>query len=227
LFKEDDVGKEDQAIGSPGAGQAPVQSLDEIGQPVQPEYVTRQEAEQMAEQAAENAFRRAQSLIDQRSAKVQEQVKALKDTIALQREAGIEITDAQEKAMVDKVAQKALLDQSSQLPTQPAQAGAGSAEPDTQIDIAAGAIMDALGVEIIDSDPKEVLELLDMSSETAYLKSIPKAIAKKRELAGQPASPPQPQRAPTNIGAGGNRPNPIQGVKDPTTLLEIAFGEKR
>ncbi len=216
----------------PGQSQVtpPAQAGQEPSSAPQPKFITLEEAQKLANQAAleaeERAFRRAQGLVskaDNRiTEKVQAKLNALTETINMQKSAGIEITPMQEAALRNKV----IADAYSQEPPPtnaepPAEPNPGdqnvAADP---ITAEAWRLMQAAGIIINDDDPEA--EKLDQSSGYAFLRSIEAAIETKRQRIAS-TSMQAPGRTPTGAGAtGAYQANPIQDISDPDQLFEIA-----
>lgn len=168
---------------------------------VQPQYLTLEEARRMAEEAEEKAFRRAQGLIEKTNAgvvkKVQNNLKNLEQSIALQKKIGVEVTPEQEDKLRTQIFQQAFTEvEESPAPAQsvPAQV-APQPQPDNIDPITAEAVkmMQEADVWINDDDPES--DGIDQSSIFAYLESVKKAIEAKRQRIGTPA--------PARIAGGG------------------------
>lgn len=197
----------------------------------QPQYVTLEQAERLAKDAAEEAFRRAQSLYSKGQAgfekKVQADLKNLEKALDLQKKAGVSITPEQENHMRQQVINQAFMaeDQPNQADTtagQPAQAGQDEEPPDP-VTASAWAMMANSGVDILEEDP-EYTQIVDRKTDDAYvfLRSIEKAIeAKRQRLAVQPQGQP-PSRTPTNAGAGGSLTNPVTNMTNLDELWNAA-----
>jgi hypothetical protein len=216
----------------------------------QPEYITREEATRLAQQAAEEAYRKAQGLFDKGRdgilKKVQSDLQALTKSLELQKQAGFQITPDQESALRNQVIQRALSEPEAPAPpqpssNQPAQAGTQGAEdngaPHNEYEAAAFALFDSTGILIEQTDPEAAQ--LDNSSGPAWLTSVAKAIEAKRTRLASPPQPPQqqaavqttaqqpPARTPTNAGSYGAPVNPIANINDPQELLRMALGTGR
>jgi hypothetical protein len=215
----------------PGGGQPPEQPVipDASGQSAgqgtaQPQFVTLEQAQKLAKDAADEAFKRAQSLYSKGQAgfekKIQADLKNLEKALELQKKAGVVVTPEQENHLRQQVINQAFMadDQPPQQPSPeqtPAQADAGEEPPDP-VTASAWQMMEQAGVDILEEDP-EFKQYVNTNTEDAYvfLKSIEAAIAaKKQRLATQPQAQPQ-VRTPTNVGAGGGPP-PI--TNDPRNL---------
>lgn len=194
---------------------------------VQPQYVTMEQAAQLAKEAADDAFRRAQSLYSKSQAgfekKVQADLKNLEKALDLQKKAGISITPEQENTMRQQVINQAFMDdgqptQQVTSPNQPAQAGEEEGPPDP-VTAAAWKIMEDAGIDDIEeSDPE--FSLIDENTPDAFkfLRSIEAATEAKRKRLAEQSPVQQPTRTPTNAGAGGSPINPITNINDPDAL---------
>lgn len=194
--------------GGAGAGQLPP-DINSVGQPVQPQYITYEQAQRMAQEAAETAFRRAQGLIDKREQRVQDTLSSLQNALKLQRASGIEITPEQEKALQDKAILEAWKSP-AQAPdlSKPAAQPVGD-EPDTVTQIALG-FEKRYGVEVYDEDPEARLIKADGTPDEYIETYISAIMAKRQRLQGQP----QPVRTPTNLGQGGSQPQASRDLSD-------------
>lgn len=206
--------------------QLPTSSQQAAGQPsaapVQPEYLTREQAEalvkQAAQQATEDAFRRAQGFVVKRDQAIQKSLDDLKATLEMQRQAGVTITPEQERVMQEQVRQKAIQEAgpSDQASTQqPVQAAADDTiDPITAIAIG---FERRYGVEITEEDPEFRLIKTD-GAEDEYLDTYLQAIqTKQKRLQGQP---PPTVRTPTNLGQGGTPPTNRDPLQYRTRLSE-------
>lgn len=199
----------------------------------QPQYVTLEQATKLAQDAAEEAFRRAQSLYSKGQAgfekRVQADLKNLEKALDLQKKAGVTITPEQENSMRQQVINQAFMEdgQNTGQPNQgtaPAQAPEGEEVPNNPIEATAWQMMRDAGIDIYDEDPE--FALVDQETENAYafLKSIETAIeAKRQRLAGSPAGQ-QQTRLPTNAGASGQPTNNYAGRKGIDLLTEWSRG---
>jgi hypothetical protein len=203
------VSDQSTTIGQQAAGQPPVA-------PVQPQYLTRAEAEAMAKQASDDSFRRAQGLIDKRDKAIQESLKNLQATIAMQKAAGIEITPAQEKQLEDQAILHAVRNTGTSEPApmlQPAQVANDDAlDPITTVAVG---FERRYGVEITEADP-EFKTINTTGEPDEYLETYLAAIkSKQQRLQTQPQF-----RTPTNLGQSGG-PAPTQRrLKDYRAQLE-------
>jgi|GEM_PF-3973052 hypothetical protein len=209
----------------------PAQAGQEPSSAPQPKFITLEEAQKLANQAAldaeERAFRRAQGLVskaDNRiTAKVQQDLAALQQMITLQKSAGIEVTPQQEAQLRNQIIANAY-SQGEQPPpnTEPPATPkpAEQSEASDPITAEAWRLMQAAGIVINENDPE--VGQLDQSSGYAFLRSIETAIESKRQrIASTPMQ--VPGRTPTGAGAtGAHQANPIQDVNDPEELFRIA-----
>lgn len=194
------MGDPKQATGGNGEGQSPLDITD-VGQPVQPQYITRDEAQRMAEEAAETAFRRAQGLVDKRDARIRQVLESVETALNLQAQAGIVLTPEQKEQVKQHAVNSAL---------QADYANANSSEDpaqDTNMDdidpVTAIAIQleSDFGVEVDLSDP-EAQMINREGTPTQYLDSYREAlIAKSQRL--QSSNIPQTNRTPGNLAASG------------------------
>lgn len=209
----------------------PAQAGQEPSSAPQPKFITLEEAQKLANQAAldaeERAFRRAQGLVSKADNRITEKVKqdlaALQSMITLQKSAGIEVTPMQEAQLRNQIIANAY-SQGELPPTNTEQATKPkpveqevAADP---ITAEAWRLMQAAGIIINDGDPEA--EKLDQSSGYAFLRSIEAAIESKRQrIASTPMQ--APGRTPTGAGAtGAHQANPIQDITDPAELFRIA-----
>jgi len=179
---------------------------------VQP-FITREEAQRLAEEAEEKAFRRAQGLIDKSASTLQKKVRgeleALERTLTAQRKAGMEITPAQEEKLRQQVIQEAFTadtpDDFSSLP--PPQAGREEA-PDREVErvnIETNRMYREYGFAIEQYDDEA--QMLNMSSGDTFLTSLQSALQKKAaRLVSKHTQPLPPARTPTTAGGQGTVP---------------------
>lgn len=220
--------------GQPGGEASP----PEPQSAAQPKYLTMEEAQHLAQEAEERAFRRAQGLYDKRSEgiekRVQTALEGLGNTLTALKANGLEITPEVEARLRAGELERALTAPSASPPsTEPGPAQDPGQEPDEEpgdpITAEAWTMMREAGVTIEPGDPEA--KTLDNSSGYRFLKSVEAAIeAKRARLGGSPpgeatpSQPPTPPVAPTNLGGiGRHEPNPIANVTDPATLLAMAF----
>jgi hypothetical protein len=194
------------------------------------QFVTVEEAKRLAEAAAEQAFRRAQGLVDKASQanqlKVREALSKVDDVLKMQRDSGIQITPEQEAALRSRVMEKAYttdgdkpLSQAGEtLPDQDA------VPPPDPITAEAWRRMQANGVIIEETDP-EIKLLEGSTSPQDWLAKIDQAIIAKK-VRTQPATQPSGvdiSLTPTSAGGSGRyNPNDLSQVKDPDALWELA-----
>jgi tetratricopeptide (TPR) repeat protein len=209
-----------------GGGQPPERPAAPAatGQPVgpgavQPQYVTLEQAQAIAADAAEEAFRRAQSLYSKGQAgfekKVQADLKNLEKALEYQKKAGVTITPEQESNMRQQVINQAFMD--TEQPTQPQLPGEPSAQALEEEELldpvtaSAWQMMEKAQIDILEEDP-EYSQIVNTQTDDPYvfLRSIEAAIeAKRKRLAAQPNQPQQPPRLPTNMGGAGGPTNPV------------------
>jgi len=210
----------------------PAQAGQEPSSASQPKFITLEEAQKLANQAAldaeERAFRRAQGLVSKADNRITEKVKqdlaALQSMITLQKSAGIEVSPQQEAQLRNQIIANAY-SQGEQPPPHTEQQEkpnpeAPSSEAADPITAEAWRLMQAAGIMINDGDPE--VEKLDQSSGYAFLQSIEAAIETKRQRIAS-TSMQAPGRTPTGAGAtGAHQANPIQDINDPDELFRIA-----
>ena len=201
------------ATGNQGAGQLS-QDIDNVGSPVQPKYITLDEAKALADQAAEQAFRRAQGLVTKRDQAVQESIKSLKEVLEMQRKSGIAITAEQEETLQNQAILQAF--KKAPQPDQPEtefspEAEEGEVDPVTAIAIN---LETRYGVTITDQDP-EARGIKADGTPDEYIETYLQAIqAKAARLQKQPVT-----HTPTNLGAAGAPTTPIRDFKEARNYL--------
>ena len=193
------------AGGSPGA--APQ------GEAV-PQYVTLAEAQRVAREEADTAFRNAQGYadkgVDAFRKQVSQQLASLEQTLTMAKAHNVAISPEQEAALRQQV----INDSFKATPTAPQQVpqAAQPGEPEGVIDpIYATALeyMEEANTYIEEGDPEFAALDKEFASPGAFLKEVQKQIPiKQARLSGkQPPSqlPTQPaqNRLPTNVGGGG------------------------
>jgi hypothetical protein len=226
-----------QAAGQPPEKVAPVQVQPEQGNETQTsKFVTVEEAQRLAKEAADQALRRAQQFFDvnqnQFGKRIQERVSQLEKAWDAMAKAGLQVPD---EAGKERVRQRAIQEEltapnSSQPPSSPSaqvevKGQAENPEPQDPVTAEAWRMMQAAGVSIEATDPEAAT--LDQSSPYAFLKSVDAAINAKRERLGtQPVSglSTSSARTPTNLGAAGKQANPIAHINDPRELYKLGFG---
>uniref|UniRef100_A0A6M3KU18 Uncharacterized protein n=1 Tax=viral metagenome TaxID=1070528 RepID=A0A6M3KU18_9ZZZZ len=176
----------------------------------QPQYITLDEAQRLFKDAEDNAFRRAQGLVDKAdnriTRKVQENLSGVQGMLDALKAQGVDVPADKAQALKNDAINKAYTDVAPELtpasPPKPAQALAqegGDVDPVTAI---AWQMMKAVGVTIDQDDP-----LLDRSSPVAFLNSVEAAI---RATGVQPASV-EGRRTPTSAGMRGAHVVPNYG----------------
>jgi len=161
----------------PQAGQQP---------PAAPAYVTAEEAQRIANQAAEAAFRRSQGLTEKIRQGIESQIATLKASMTAsgappltpEQEAALRVT------MADQVAQQSEPPASAQ---QPAQAAQPQTTGDPVLDVAFS-MMQAAGVTIEATDP-EFATLKQDGGPKEFLDSVETAIAAKKVRLGGKENP--------------------------------------
>lgn len=223
------------------------------GKASDPQYVTTEEAQKMADDAAENAFTKAQSLIDTNVSRVeksvQDQVGSLDASAALLKAAGHELPEGALEAAKNQALVGSFLP-----PPEPASNGDPSGEQDGQPDISgeepdagdkekdpvtviAQSRMEKAGVTIGKDDPE--FPLIDLKTDDAnvFLDTVDQAIAAKskrllisagiEEEEGDSALTAEQRRARmASLNAIGTQPG--RSLPDFSTgedYLDLAYGE--
>jgi len=220
----------DQTAATAFAGEGQPQEAPVTPAPnaAQPEVLTREEAQRMAKEAAEDAFRRAQSLFDKNNAKVikkvQDDMAALVKSLELQRKAGIQISPEQESQLKQQVFQNAFADPEPAAPPEEADEEAPLTLPDGRqvppevvaINREAVKMQQEAGFNIEQTDPEFALLNRNAPSGYLYLKSVEAAIAAKKERLAKveaPAPPTQPQpNLHTPLPVAGSPASPTSGM---------------
>lgn len=225
-----------QPVAFQGPGQAPEipspQPVEGEQGKATPEYVTKEEAQRLAKEAAAEALRQAQSLFDKGNdrtmKKVQADLQNLSKSLDLQRKAGIEVSPEQEETLRQRVISQVLSapDQPESPPaTQAAQAQAPAkpAEELDPINAEARKMEAAAGVVVAEDDP-EFKTIIVNRSGYEFLKSVEAAIAAKKERLGMP-----PENAIPNLGGGTNNadPNPIKNITNPDKLIKMGYEQRK
>jgi len=194
-----------------GPGQDPdVSDAGTGNQEPQPNYITREEAERLAEKAAEESYRRAQGLFDKGNQKVQMRLQEVERTIALNAAAGIETTPEQRRAMEQQALRDAYTPEAQPNdepsvphdppPQQPAPVDAGGQDQLDPINAEAVRIMQQAGVDLLDGDPeveKHLANVREMNA-IAYLQAVERAAAEKAQRLVR-----SPQARVAGLGSGG------------------------
>lgn len=194
----------------PEAGQQPA------GSDQTPQYLTKDEARKLKEEAVkeaeERAFRRAQGYYESEQTRVRERLNGLEQVWKMQEAAGVQLTDEQKNQIKQRTIQEAMTEQPSTVPgtpppaQAPGQQPAGNAPPHPVTEMAWD-MMDKAGVEIIEGDPE--FQTLDYTDKSLFLMSVANAISAKKQRLSSAGTPPvvqgqaQPQRTPTNAGGTG------------------------
>lgn len=186
----------------------------EVTQDAQPQYVTREEAQRLAQEAAEQAFRRAQGLNDKQAAKINGRIDEL--LTSYKAVTGQEPTpEIRERARQEAEKQ-------AQQPGDP-----GPDDLIAQVNRRIDQLYENAGLKVYPGDPEE--ELLDKSNPDAFVQSIERALTvKKARLAGSPTSPePAPVAQAPIIGNAGGASNNIRNITDPTELLRMGLSGRK
>ena len=210
--KDDKAGQVSfQPVGS-GDGQTPGQPSGQVqqdpGEGADPKFITLEDAQRLADQAEERAYRRAQGLVDKADNRIGKQVREavdkVKSDIALMRNDGVEISEQLEQEMVNNATREAYQSPPPESDTVSSDPGDRPTDPVTA---EAWRMMEAAGISIDDGDPE--LEMLNQESEYAFLHSVEQAIAaKKKRLDGAGTQTPETTRLPTTVGGTGRHVQP-------------------
>lgn len=198
---------------SPDTTQGAVGQVEQKGV----QYVTLDEARRIASDAAEEAFRKAQGLVDKStrrlSSQAKQQVESLRSQIQRQRDLGVPVTPEQEEKLVqDRINHLILSDDGE--PTEPAPTP-GSTDQGSQnkpVDVRALEIMQRNGSVVYENDPE--YNALDFTSEDAFLQSVDRASQAKRARLAGTGTHSAPTMVPTSAAT-------IQGT--PGTNLQAAY----
>lgn len=191
------TGDGDHQTASPSAPQDA--EIVEPEQGTEPKYLTRKEAQRLRQEITDEVLRQTQSLTDKAASridkKLQDELKKIGDVIKLQRQAGIDITPEQERAMRQTAYDTVFSQLSESEPDHPPAQKTPSVPPgeDDRAIRAVAAAMNELtddiykevGVMVEQNDPE--VELIDQSSPSAFLKSLRKAAEKKAQRIATPA----------------------------------------
>lgn len=195
--------------------QAAPSTVSEPQEAKQPEYITREEAQRLVAEAAEQALRKAQSLND----KAQSKVNARLDEILKSYSS---LTGQQpDQAMKDKALELAR----SQV-QEPAQA---SADPAGEIERKTDELYKKHGLYVEENDPEA--KGIDHSSPERFLLTLETALVTKASRTK--TAPAAIQEQPANLaalpalGATGVQVNPIQNINNPAELLRIGLSGKK
>lgn len=189
------------APGVPGGGGAPTEQA-------QPQYITRDEAQRLAEAAADAAFRKAQGLTDKTASRLEKQVQ--------ERLAEIEkfvgpLTEEQKAKMASSLTQ-----QEAAAPAANPQAATPTAVMDqAEIDRQTGEIYRRYGIELDDTDPEARL-VESAKTPEAWLAALDKATAAKAARLKTPA-----QARVASFG-GGAAADPVISTNNPDQLWKLA-----
>lgn len=191
-------------------------------------YVTRDEALRIANEAAEAAYRKAQSLADKSESRVtklvQERLKQVEDSYRLLN--GGEMPAETREQVRQKVISEVLTNpgETSGAPAARPAAPGDSQVPDDEARYTDRWILDLYretGVSIEDGDVEE-LKLIDFSSPAAVRQTIRTAIDAKRARLEREASPVRLTGVTTGLGAASS----ITSIQDPSELLAMGLYKK-
>lgn len=215
---------------SDGQGQdhqnaSPQAGVTEPGKGTEPKYVTLEEAKRLAEEAAEERFRRAQSLTDKYNSQLQSAVKTRVDEVLRSYKLlnpGQELSQEQ----LEQVRQRAINEvlsgdniQGSQAPGTPPSGSEQRVPDDVEIQFVerrVGQIEAQLGVEIREGDEEE--KLLNWNTPEAFIQSYTQAATAKAKRLGiitaEPTFPGAgPAAAPALVAGSGSGNNLINMTK--------------
>lgn len=198
-----------------GAAQAPASAVPEQTQPQvekQPEYITREEAQRLVQEAADQAFRKAQSSNDRFKARVIDPFEKI-----LQ-----EYTSTTGQKPPDQ-AVKALEMLKTDVPQQqPSRA----TDPAGEIERKTDELYKKAGFYVEEADPEA--KGIDQSSPERFLQTLEAAlVAKASRINKLPAvQEPNPAAIPA-LGGTGVQVNPISKINDPAELLRIGLGGRK
>jgi len=198
--------------------------------PVEPKYVTIEEAQRLANEAADKAFVRAQSLVDKSSNRINEQISARIEQIeTAYKMTGQEMTPEQKATLRQNVVLQTLAEKPTSADNQQAAQTAQSAQSQapTGIDpIAAAAIKMAEAVGGFEEGDPEFAQVTrnDLPAHEWLAKVAEQVQAKKERLAS--AKTRNAGSTIIGIGNGGAvNSNNISAINDPATLYMM--GEKQ
>lgn len=160
------------------------------GDAVTEQYVTRQQAQELAQQAAEEAYRKAQALIDKGASRltkqVQERLASLENSWKLQADMGAPVAPETQERLRQRVIQDAFTAQEQAGAVgSGSQAQAPGLEGMDPITAEAYQMMQQAGVMIEQGDPEAAQ--IDQSSPFKFLRSVEAAIAAKKARTEQRA----------------------------------------
>lgn len=217
--------------GTPGEGDVTV--TEEQG--AEQSYLTRKEAEalmrEIANQAADGAYRKAQSLVDKTDNRLKQQVEErfskLKTARAQMEAAGQPVSDE----AFDRLLEQERLNILSSVGNQDNPPGANIEQREAEaINREAQKIMQEIGVEVEEDDPEAEYVNLQSTPEVFLetLRIAAKAKAKRLTDSGQTVEPAAPEARIPSLGSSGKQSNPIADITDPATLIQMGLkGQKR
>jgi hypothetical protein len=199
--------------------------------PAEPKYVTIEEAQRLADAAAEKAFTRAQSLVDKSSNRINEQISARVQQIEdAYKMTGQEMTPEQRATLRQNVVMQTLSEKPvadpQQVSAQKQPAQADSTQTPGIDPIAAAAIKMAEAVGGFDEKDPEYKEVSrnDLPAHEWLAKVAEQVQAKRERLASVKSR--NPGSTIVGMSSGGNvSQNDISNITDPAELY--ALGEKR
>ncbi len=211
-----DGGQGSAAPAQPAAGAVTPPAQPEASQTA-PRYVTFEEAQQLAREAAEQAARLAQSRTDKAAQKMQERVNELRQAFDTLKAAGHEVPAEQQQQALAKVAEEYPTPNPKTTPSTAQEEGRAGDPLSAAIDRKVAALAAAAGVDILEDDPEA--QGLDFGDPFEFVRSFERALAAKKARTQAPAAAPvgNPNRAP--VSGGGAATNPLNDMRDPRDLL--------
>ena len=214
------MGNEQANLGGPSGGQqapgqqAPAQAQQPGAAGAEtPAYITRQEAETLAQQAAEAVWRKAQGYADKSSSRLEQRVKELQGLLG-------PLTNEQRAQLEKTLTQPDGSQQAAgATPDAAGPAGGGQQATAEQVNAEAERIYREAGVALEENDPEA--KLVDQSSPDRFLATLREATATKaKRVNGSPARMPF-------LGAGGKAGGTLQGIQDSDRLWKEASEKHR
>lgn len=163
-----------------------------------PSYLTREEAESIFQKKVDEALNRQVGLYTKGTEKLRQRLEQLEQHITLQKESGIDVSDADIERMRNKIITKSLMDEpqpEKAVAQQPRQEGLS---PDV-VNTIAGNMLKSMGVEFEQGAP-ELKKIKTNGSPEEYLSSLTLAAAAWKE---RTSNRPDPEtRIPGIVGGG-------------------------
>lgn len=181
--------------------------------PDQPKWITQEEAQKIAEAAAEAAFRRAQGLNDKTASRINSQMaEMLKSYKALTGQEPDANIQARARTQAEQMVR-----------SQPEGNNGGQAVED--VNRKAAELYRTSGITLEEDDPEA--RTVDQSSPEKFLSSLQAAIDAKRTRTSNNKPQTNPIGSAPILGNRGGPSNPIANINDPAELLRIGLGGKR